>query len=181
MKISKAISLYIIAHLSLTACTAVNPVMPTIAPTFTMSSVQVAVEKAPFYSTIDILGIGPVYAARLKKIGIRTVKDLLEASTTPKDRQHLLNVTGIGHAYILKWANYADLMRITGVGPEYSRLLETAGVDTVIELLQRNPVNLRVTLETTNAKYKFVERIPSAEMLAKWIKNSQTMQQMLVY
>lgn len=181
MKLTKVISLYIMAHISLTGCSALNPVTPSIPAPFKMSSVQVTVEKAPFYGVIDVLGIGTVYAGRLNKIGIHTVKEFLEAATTPKARQTLTNRTGIGHKYILKWANYADLMRITGVGPEYSRLLEAAGVDTVMELQQRNSKNLRAALESTNAKYKFVERIPSVEMLTNWINNSQTMEYMLVY
>jgi len=42
----------------------------------------------------------------------------------------------------LEWVNLADLYRIKGVGEEYSDLLEEAGVDTVVELAQRNPENL---------------------------------------
>ncbi len=37
---------------------------------------------------------------------------------------------------------HADLMRIKGVGEEYSELLEAAGVDTVKELRNRNAANL---------------------------------------
>ncbi len=40
---------------------------------------------------------------------------------------------------MLKWANMADLMRIRGVGEEYSELLEAAGVDTVKELKTASP------------------------------------------
>ena len=39
-------------------------------------------------SIIDIEGIGPAYAAKLKEIGINTVEALLEAGATPKDRMN---------------------------------------------------------------------------------------------
>ena len=89
-----------------------------------------------------IEGIGPVYAAKLKEIGILFVSDLLDAGASRKGREELVEKTGISAALVLKWVNMADLMRISGVGEEYSELLEAAGVDTVKELRNRNPENL---------------------------------------
>ena len=93
-------------------------------------------------SIIDIEGIGPTYAAKLKEIGINTVEALLKAGATPKGREEIAEKTGIDKGLILEWVNLADLYRIKGVGEEYSDLLEEAGVDTVVELAQRNPENL---------------------------------------
>ena len=36
-------------------------------------------------------------------------------------------MTGISEHQLLKWVNHVDLMRIPGVGSEYSDLLEAAG------------------------------------------------------
>jgi len=44
----------------------------------------------------------------------------------------------------------ADLMRISGIGEEYSELLEAAGVDTVKELKHRNPENLAAKTKEIN-------------------------------
>ena len=51
-------------------------------------------------------------------------------------------MTEISETSILKWVNNADLMRISGIGPEYTALLETSGVDTVKELRHHNAENL---------------------------------------
>ena len=76
-----------------------------------------------------IEGIGPVYADQLRKAGVATVEALLSQGATPGGRQQMEQKTGIGHALILEWVNLADLMRIKGVGEEFSDLLEEAGVD----------------------------------------------------
>ena len=54
--------------------------------------------------------------------------------------------SGLTTTQILKWANMADLMRIAGIGSEYSELLEAAGVDTVKELRNRNAANLAASM-----------------------------------
>ena len=50
---------------------------------------------------------------------------------------------GISSTLILEWVNHVDLMRIKGVGSEYSDLLEAAGVDSPAELAQRNATQPR--------------------------------------
>ena len=74
-----------------------------------------------------IEGIGPTFAEKLRKAGIGSLEALLEAGKTPEGRKELQEATGIGAEYILDWVNRADLMRIRGVGEEYSDLLEWAG------------------------------------------------------
>ena len=69
--------------------------------------------------------------------------------------------TGIDEAKVLKWTNMADLMRIKGVGEEYSELLEAAGVDTVKELRNRNAKNLAAAMaEANSGKKKLVRVLP---------------------
>ena len=83
------------------------------------------------YKIIDIQGIGPVYAEKLIAIGIETVDQLLEKGADPKGRQAIEEATGIDHGRVLTWVNHADLFRVKGIGPQFSELLEAAGVDTV--------------------------------------------------
>jgi len=89
-------------------------------------------------SLIKIEGIGEKYATKLKMVGVSTTNALLERGKTPQGRQELSEKTGISEKFILEWVNLADLFRIKGVGEQYSDLLEEAGVDTVVELAQRN-------------------------------------------
>ena len=78
-------------------------------------------------------------AQKLLAVGVKTTQDLLDQGKNRKGREDLVEKTGIPATLVLKWVNMADLMRIRGVGEEYSELLEKAGVDTVKELRNRNP------------------------------------------
>ena len=131
---------------------------------------------------IDIEGIGPVYKQALKqKAGIATTEALLKASTTPKRREELANRTGIGSKLILEWANLADLFRIKGVAEEYSDLLEEAGVDTVVELAQRNPERLYVALKQTNERKSLVRKLPALSQVMSWVAQAKKLPRVLSY
>ncbi len=133
------------------------------------------------YPITDIEGIGPAIADRLKALRIRTTTKLLEAAKNPKRRKALAEQTGVECAKILKWANMADMMRIKGVGEEYSELLEVAGVDTVRELKFRNPKNLAKAMAEANKHRKLVRVVPSEQMLAKWIAQARSLPMKITY
>ena len=99
------------------------------------------------YKIVDVEGIGPVYAEKLVAAGIDNTEKLLEKCSKPAGRKALEEETGISGKLILTWTNHCDLMRIDGVGPQFSELLEAAGVDTVKELKHRKPENLQPKLE----------------------------------
>ncbi|HSK12843.1 MAG TPA: DUF4332 domain-containing protein, partial [Phnomibacter sp.] len=102
------------------------------------------------YDIIDIEGIGETYGAKLKTAGVPKTGELLAKAGTKKGRQELAATTGIPESLILTWVNHADLMRINGIGGQFSELLEAAGVDSVKELAQRNADNLHAKLSETN-------------------------------
>jgi predicted flap endonuclease-1-like 5' DNA nuclease len=128
-----------------------------------------------------IEGIGEKYADKLRAAGVRSVEALLEAGATPKGRMGLEEETGIGHKLILEWVNLADLMRVKGVGEEYSDLLEEAGVDTVKELRNRNAANLHAALVETNAKKKLVRQLPSEKQVAAWVDEAKKLKPKVSY
>ena len=122
----------------------------------------------------DVEGIGPVYAEKFSLIGINTTDELLEKGAKPGDRHALEEATGISHTKILEWVNHVDLMRIKGVGSEYSDLLEAAGVDSPPELARRNAANLATTVqEVVAARPGIVRRIPTEAELQGWIDQSK--------
>ena len=122
----------------------------------------------------EVEGIGPVYGEKLAAVGVTTTDDLLERGAKPSGRQSLESSTGIAHSLILEWVNHVDLMRINGVGSEYSDLLEAAGVDSPAELAQRNAANLATTIdEVVAARPGIVRRTPSADELQGWIDQSK--------
>ena len=112
---------------------------------------------------INIEGIGPTYAEKLETIGIKTSNDLLKKGKTPKGRKDIAKKSEISEALILRWVNLSDLIRVKGVGEEYSDLLEASGVDTVVELSNRNAENLQekmleINNEKTRKKTSQIER-----------------------
>lgn len=121
----------------------------------------------------QISGIGPAYGEKLRALGITTTEALLKAGATPQGRQELAEKIGVSADTILKWVNRADLMRITGIGEQYSDLLEVAGVDTVPELAQRNPDHLHQKLVEINAEKRLVRRLPNRDMVANWIEQAR--------
>ncbi|MBC7264840.1 MAG: DUF4332 domain-containing protein [Chloroflexi bacterium] len=131
---------------------------------------------------INIEGIGPVYKQALKeKARITTTEALLKACATPKQREELAAKTGISEQLILEWANLADLFRIKGVGEEYSDLLEEAGVDTVVELAQRNPENLYAAIKEVNERKALVRRLPTLKQVRDWVEQAKRLPRVLTY
>ena len=133
------------------------------------------------YPIIEIEGVGAVYAEKLKTAGITTTEGLLERAKSPKLRKELAAATGIDESRVLKWANMADLMRIKGVGEEYSELLEAAGGDTVKEMKTRVPANLTKAMAEANAKRKLVRALPTESMVEKWVTQAKELPPVLTY
>ena len=129
----------------------------------------------------SIEGIGPVNAERLRAAGISTVGVLLEAGATKAGRKQLATNTGLAEDLILGWVNRADLMRVRGVGSQYSDLLEAAGVDTVKELRHRRPDNLHQAMAEANAQRNLVRRVPTAHEVERWISRARELAPMVSY
>lgn len=129
----------------------------------------------------DIEGIGPVYARKLTKAGIRGVGSLLTKGATPKGRKEIVAAAGIGHKLILEWVNLADLYRIRGVGSEYSDLLEEAGVDTVVELAKRDPRKLYEKMADVNLEKNLVNQLPSRKQVGKWVQQAKRLPRVVKY
>lgn len=122
----------------------------------------------------DVEGVGPAYAAKLKEAGIDTTDDMLMAGATTASRAKVAEMTGISGKLILEWTNHVDLMRIDGVGSEYSDLLEAAGVDSPAELAQRNAANLAQTFQELDAaRPNTVRRVPSQATIEGWIEQAK--------
>jgi predicted flap endonuclease-1-like 5' DNA nuclease len=129
----------------------------------------------------DVEGIGPKYADKLRSIGIRSSEAFLQAASTPKGRKDLAEKSGISEKLILEWANHLDLYRIKGVGSEYADLLEEAGVDTVVELSQRNAANLYQKMVEVNGAKKLVRKMPVQSQVADWIEQAKKLPRVINY
>jgi len=132
-------------------------------------------------SVIDVEGIGPKYADKLKKAGIATTDSLLKKGATPAGRQEIVKASGISHELILKWVNFVDLYRIKGVGSEFSELLEKAGVDTVVELAKRVPEHLVEKMTEINKSKKLVRRLPTLKEAKDWVAQAKKLPRVIKY
>lgn len=123
-----------------------------------------------------IKNINAAHAAKLKAAGITTPDALLEQCTLPEGRKAVATKTDIGEDRLLKWVNIADLMRLKGMEPEMSQLLDAAGVGTVTELKGRAPDKLHADLTKVNATKKVASRTPALQDVQAWIASAQTAQ-----
>jgi len=97
-------------------------------------------------------GVNSEHVDKLASIGIRNVKQMLEAGKTRANRQNLSEKTGIPLEPILEYVKLSDLARIPGIKGIRARLYFDAGVDTIEKMAEWNPRELREMLT------EFVER-----------------------
>jgi predicted flap endonuclease-1-like 5' DNA nuclease len=122
-----------------------------------------------------IEGIGPVYRAKLEAVGISTTAALLAQCGERDGRKMIASASGLREAQLLKWVNIADLMRLDGVGKEFSQLLEAAGVDTVRELKTRVPETLCAKLAEVNLMKRLARRTPALHDVNGWVSEAKDM------
>lgn len=145
-----------------------------VAPVETLESGIVEADRS--YKIEDLLGIGPVYGAKLREAGITNTQKLLDATTTRYKRQKLAEKTGVSYKLILAWAQKVELMKIKGIGPRQSNLLAAIGVASAKELAQRVPENLHERMGRANAfSPNFVDRTPSLNTVTKWVDAAKGM------
>jgi predicted flap endonuclease-1-like 5' DNA nuclease len=129
----------------------------------------------------DIEGIGPKHAATLQAVGVRTSEALLERAGPKAGRDALAAETGISGKLLLEWVNACDLMRVRGIGAQFSDLLEAAGVDSTAELARRNPATLATTFAELNAARATTRRAPTEAMVADWIEQAKQLPKVVTH
>lgn len=123
----------------------------------------------------EIEGITAADSEKLNTAGVGSVETLLEMGRKRTGREKLAQATGISDKRILAWVNHADLMRIKGVGSEYSDLLEAAGVDSCLELSHRVPSHLLKKMDEVNRKKSLVHRLPTEHEVEQWVTEAGSM------
>ena len=129
------------------------------------------------YKITEIEGIGAKMAAKLETAGIKTTDHLLKHTATPTARKKLAEGCGISP----KWANMADMMRVSGIGEEYSELLEAANCNTVKQLARRNATSLTKKMAEINEAKKLVRSVPTEANVKKWIEKAAKLEPILTY
>jgi hypothetical protein len=117
----------------------------------------------------DLKGLQPEVKTKLEFEGIRNTQQFLERTRTPQQRTELAHKVGTTPIAIKELANRADLMRLTGVGGDFSNMLEEAGVNSCKELQHRVPEKLYATLEEIHTNKKIGHRAPALVQVTEWI------------
>lgn len=117
----------------------------------------------------QVAGVEQKTATKLRKVGVRTSRALIEEASTRRGRTELSKFTGASPKDLQLWVHHADLLRVRGVGAEYADLLVAAGVDTLRDLRRRNPTALLAKIIGLNGSERVVSRLPTEAMVENWI------------
>lgn len=93
--------------------------------------------RGDVHPVIDVEGIGPEYARRLEEAGVRTTARLCYEEPAVLARR-----IDVSEKVVVGWQAMAQLMKITGVGPQYAEALVRAGVESVDALKRRSPARI---------------------------------------
>ena len=121
----------------------------------------------------DIKGLTSQVKAKLESEGIKNTMQLLERTQTQKQRTELASKVSTTPEAMKELANRADLMRLHGVGGDFSNLLEVAGVNSCKELQHRVPEKLYTTLEAIHTGKKIGHRAPAIAQVTEWIAEAK--------
>ena len=128
------------------------------------------------YRIEDIEGIGPANGEKLAGASIKDTDTLLRLCAGRQGRKEIAGKVDISEKHLLKWANLADLMRISGIGPQYSELLEAAGVDTVEELRHRNAENLAAKMKQVQQEKRLTRTAPGVSTVSRWVARAKQLE-----
>ncbi len=139
-------------------------------------------EMSKFKYPLEFIeSVGQASANKLRAIGINNCLELLKQGYFARGRADIAEKSGIAGKRILTWVNHVDLYRIKGVGSEYADLLEASGVDTVVELAQRNPANLFTRMNEVNVEKKLVRKLPTQSQVQDWVAQAKGLPRIITY
>lgn len=124
-------------------------------------------------SMSDLKGLSSEAKTKLELEGIKNTQQFLEHTRTPQQRTELAHKVGTTAVAIKELANRADLMRLPGVGGDFSNMLEEAGVNSCKELQHRVPEKLYATLEALHINKKIGHRTPAVAQVTEWIAEAK--------
>jgi predicted flap endonuclease-1-like 5' DNA nuclease len=128
--------------------------------------------KGDSHPVIDVEGIGPLWAERLRKCGVHTTDELGRS-----DAQALADAMGEAVETIRFWQQMAELMKVKGIGPQYAEALVRSGVHGIDALKERKAAEVA---QATNAwleeqKQTVIKTRLTATRVQGWQKAARSM------
>ncbi len=124
-----------------------------------------------------IEGIGQGRGKILREMGVSMVQEFLQKYRHADDRRtELATKLDIDEHVVRQWVSMADLMRIQGIGSQYSELLEASGVYSVPELAQQDAERLTEKMKLVNRiEHATILALPDASEVSAWIEIAKSL------
>jgi predicted flap endonuclease-1-like 5' DNA nuclease len=125
------------------------------------------------YKLSELKGVSASLANSLAALGIADTDQFLLAAVDPAELKALASKLGISESVLSGLADRSDLLRVPGIGPAYTDLLNNAGVNSVTDLaaagsgLYDKLVKAGETLG--------VKGLPKAPEVAAWVASAKEM------
>jgi predicted flap endonuclease-1-like 5' DNA nuclease len=127
-----------------------------------------------------IEGIGTAYAKKFAVVGVKSVEKFLDLGKSPEGRLQLAERAGVSPENVLTWVNHADLFRVKGIAGQYAELLERVGVQTVVQLSQREAEPLHAALtEANKIGRRICRQIPPVKTVESWIEHAGKLEEVV--
>ena len=142
---------------------------------------QIAALKEPARGTPieEIEGIGTGFGKRLRADGVDTTEKLLELCASDDGVRRVCQCVDIDEDTVRTWGTMADLMRIRGLGGQWSELLWRSGVTSVQDLASRDASALAARMVEVNAAEHRVAELPGEQRVAQFIAEAAAMTSVL--
>jgi predicted flap endonuclease-1-like 5' DNA nuclease len=124
----------------------------------------------------DIDGLGEYLAEKLRKNGIRTPEALLTRGSTRTGIRELSESCGIQEERLVSFVSQADLMRITGIGTDYAKMLMAVGVLSVRDLSRQDPGRLADAILELVLARGALESAPTKTRIADWLDQARELE-----
>jgi nucleotidyltransferase/DNA polymerase involved in DNA repair len=120
----------------------------------------------------EIEGIGKGFGKRLRADGIASVEKLLEVCTAGDGVSRVSRTAEVDEHTVSTWAIMADLMRVRGLGGQWSELLWRCGVTSVQDLAKREVAPLMARMAEVNTDEHRVAELPGEHRVAQFIEEA---------
>lgn len=149
-------------------------------PAESHSSDRIASARTTDRDVAEVVVGGTATTERLKEAGIASVKDLVTRCAAPADRVAVATATGLAEARLAEWASSAELLRITGITPEFAAMLKAVGVGSIADLRGRQADRLADALLALTSERSMTLLVPSAAVVDGWIRQAERLTPVVV-
>ncbi len=126
------------------------------------------------YKIADLKNVPAALAKSLEAMGMGDTDQLLLALVDPDTLKATASQLGIGENVLAGLVNRADLLRVPGIGPAYTDLLNAAGVHSVADLRAAGP-GLADQL-TKAGETLGVRGLPKSVEVSSWVTSAKSME-----